>query len=61
MSRSGVCRANTSWQTGRVYQYGGLKVTELKHGTTNNCFYTGIMNRPDGYERQNCALRQSHS
>lgn len=44
------CRANTSWQTGRVYQYGGLKVTELKHGTSNNCFYTGIMNRPDGYE-----------
>ncbi|XXN62612.1 Ig-like domain-containing protein [Enterobacter ludwigii] len=36
-------RSNDNWATGQTYQYGKLKVTELKHGDAINTFHTGIM------------------
>ncbi|QDY42966.1 Ig-like domain-containing protein [Candidatus Pantoea soli] len=44
------CRSSLNWQSGRTYQYGDLKVTELSHTRSVGSFYTGVMNRPDGYQ-----------
>ncbi len=35
-------RGNDNWATGRVYQYGELKVTEIKHGENWGGWHTGI-------------------
>lgn len=36
-------RGNDNWATGQTYNYGKLKVTELKHGDAINGWHTGIM------------------
>lgn len=36
-------RGNDNWSTGRIYNYGKLKVTELKHGDAANGWHAGIM------------------
>lgn len=36
-------RGNDNWKTGVTYNYGKLKVTELKHGDAANGWHTGIM------------------